>query len=115
MTSSFVKSSDQSGVRIIEIALPDSIDHVEFENLNDSIRDAVDSQKKIIIDLAGTRYVGSAILGLLVNVRQIVKQNTGRLALCCLSPRLLEIFQTSSLEKLFTVATSRADALRAVS
>ncbi len=115
MTSNFVKSSDHAGVRIIEITLPDSIDHTEFENLNDSLRDAVDSQEKIIIDLTGTHYVGSAILGLLVNVRQIVKQNSGSLALCCLSPRLRVIFETSSLEKLFTVATSRAEALRAVS
>jgi anti-anti-sigma factor len=100
---------------VIELALPDSIDHLQFEDLNDSLRSAVDAQKKIIIDLAGTRYVGSAILGLLVNVRQIVKQSNAKLALCCLSPRLKQIFETSSLEKLFIVATSRPDALRALS
>jgi anti-anti-sigma factor len=59
--------------------------------------------------------MGSAMLGLIVNVRQQVKTAGGKLALCNMSPRLAEIFRMCSMERLFTITRTRADAIKAVS
>ena len=54
------------------------------------------------------------MLGLMVNMRQHVVQGSGKLVLCCLSPRLMEVFRACSLERLFTITKSRAEALNAL-
>jgi anti-anti-sigma regulatory factor len=48
----------------------------------------------------------------MVNIRQRIKDSRGQLVLCAMTPRLIEIFRTCSLERLFTIVKTRADALR---
>ena len=99
---------------VIELMLPDALDTVEFDRLNDSVLHEVDGKtgERWILDLSAVTYAGSAVLGLMVNVRQRVKQGGGRLVLCGLSPRLVEIFKACCMERLFTISRTRADALR---
>jgi anti-anti-sigma regulatory factor len=47
----------------------------------------------------------------MVNVRQRVKEARGRLVLCGLSPRLLQIFKTCCMERLFKIVRSRDEAI----
>jgi anti-anti-sigma regulatory factor len=49
----------------------------------------------------------------MVNFRQNVRAAGGRLALCGVSPRLMQILRTCSLERLFTIHRTRPDAVRA--
>ena len=64
-----------------------------------------------MLDLTRLCYAGSSVLGLIVNIRQRVKQGGGRLVLCGLSDRLLQIFRTCSLERLFVIRRTEADAV----
>jgi anti-anti-sigma factor len=102
---------------VIELMLPDAIDAVEFDRLNDSVLREIDGKRSEpwILDLSAVTYAGSAVLGLMVNLRQRVKQANGKLVLCCLSPRLMEIFQACCMERLFTITRTRADALNTAS
>jgi anti-anti-sigma factor len=98
---------------VIELLLPEMMDSLELDRLNEALLAAVDAAPSAnwVLDLAGTAYMGSAVLGLLVNVRQRVKSANGRLALCSLSPTLVGIFYTSSLHRLFALHPTRPDAL----
>ncbi|HZZ43629.1 MAG TPA: STAS domain-containing protein [Tepidisphaeraceae bacterium] len=98
---------------VIELLLPDALDPIEFDRLNDSLLTAiaVNPAGVWVLDLAGTSYMGSAVLGLLVNLRQRIKTSSGQLALCSLSPALLGIFHACSLQRLFLIAKSRDEAL----
>jgi anti-anti-sigma factor len=89
------------------------MDSLELDRLNEALLAAVAAAPSAnwVLDLAGTAYMGSAVLGLLVNVRQRVKSAGGRLALCSLSPTLVGIFYTSSLHRLFAIHATRPDAL----
>jgi anti-anti-sigma factor len=58
--------------------------------------------------------MGSAMLGLMVNIRQRIKSGGGQLTLCNVSPRLLAIIRACSMERLFRIARSRADAIKAL-
>lgn len=68
--------------------------------------------RALVLDLSRLAYVGSSVLGLLVSVRQTVKEAGGRLVLCGLSERLMQIFRTRSLERLFVIRRSREDAVK---
>ena len=47
------------------------------------------------------------MLGLLVNFRHAVQSQKGRLALCEISPRLMEIIRTCCMDRLFKIAKTR--------
>ena len=112
--SRFVNLHQQGDVRIIELSLPEQLESAEFDNLNDTIRKAIAEQPDSgwVLDLAAVNYMGSSVLGLMVNVRQTIKQAGGRLVLSAMSPRLGEIFRACSLHKLFTITQSREEGIR---
>ena len=99
---------------MIDLSLPESLDSEEFDRLNEELLSTVDgkSSGKWVLDLSAVDYMGSSVLGLMINVRQRIKAAGGRLALCALSPQLTQIFHTCCLEKLFTITKTRAEAIR---
>ncbi|HWB53970.1 MAG TPA: STAS domain-containing protein [Tepidisphaeraceae bacterium] len=103
-------------VRVVELFLRESLDEMEFDQLNEAMLSSVDTQANgsWVLDLTGSSYMGSAVLGLLVNVRQRIKQGHGGLVLCGLSSRLEEIFQACCMERLFLIVKSREDAVEMI-
>ena len=103
-------------VQVIALALPRSVDMYEFDRLNDEIAKLTETGRagRWVLDLHDSAYVGSAILGVMVNLRQRIRAGGGHLAICCLSNTLAEAMRTCSLYNLFAVAPTRADAVRLV-
>ena len=103
-------------VRVVDLELPEALDSGEFDRLNDALLRvfAEEPDGLWVVDLSRLSYIGSSVLGLLVNVRQRVKDAGGGLALCGMSARLMRIFQTCCLEKLFVIRPDRAAAARAI-
>lgn len=120
MPSRYIKLSPpagHNGVQVLELALPRvGVDMYEFDRLNEEIArvTADDRAARWVLDLDGSQYIGSAILGVLVNLRQRIRGGGGHLALCGLSDPLAETMRTCSLYNLFSVAATRADAIRLV-
>ncbi len=122
--SLFTVSSVQS-VNVVELDLPPTPENSDLDRLNESLLGALGTTAGAranpgtgasgswVIDLSNLEYAGSAVLGLLVNFRQRVRQVGGRLVLCGLSPRLEQIFRTCSLERLFRITGTRDEAVRA--
>jgi len=103
-----------AAVHVLALELPDHVDTAEFDRINESVLGALEGKTRghWVVDLAGVNYMGSAMLGLIVNIRQQIKNLQGQLVLCGLSPRLLQIFRTCCMERLFTITRTRDDALR---
>ena len=114
MGSSLFTTIDMGTVTVVALTLPDMLDSSEFDRLNESLLVLVTdaAHHRWVLDLSGSHYMGSAVLGLLVNVRQRIKGGQGRLVLCGLGPRLMEIFHATSLVRLFTIARAREEAVR---
>jgi anti-anti-sigma factor len=110
----YYRIQTQQTLHVIELTLPELIDPMEFDRLNEAILALVDVKagQKWVLDLSDVNYMGSAMLGLMVNVRQRIKGGGGKLVLCGLSARLAEIFRTCSMERLFIIARSRPEALK---
>lgn len=107
-----IESSDRA--QLIELTLPITLDSAEFDQLNEAILTRISERKgdRWVIDLAQVSYMGSAMLGLMVNLRQQIKSAGGRLILCAMPPTLMQIFRTCCMERLFTIVRTREDALR---
>ena len=66
---------------------------------------------RCVIDLQDVDYLGSILLGLLINIRTKVKGVGGTVVLAGLPVRLIHIVRTASLDRLFELYSSRDDAL----
>jgi len=115
MAANLYRHSKAGTVNVVDLTLPLALDIDEFDRLNESILELIRSEPEgqWVIDLSQLSYMGSAALGLLVNLRQQIKQSGGRLVLCGLSPQLLHIFKTCCMEKLFRITKTRKDAIAA--
>lgn len=114
MPAELLKAAPLAHVHLVELALPDDLDSAEFDRLNARIDEVFAQQggARFVLDLTATRYMGSAMLGLMVNIRHRVKTMNGRLALCGLSVPLQGVFKACCLEKLFTITRTRDEAVR---
>jgi anti-anti-sigma factor len=103
-------------VQVLELTIPRNVDMYEFDRVNEEIArvTADDPAGRWVLDMSGSDYIGSAILGVLVNVRQRIRGGGGHLAVCCLSDALIHAMRTCSLYNLFSIAETRADAMRLV-
>ena len=113
VTTALYRLSKSGTVNVVDLTLPHTLDIHEFDRLNESILTLVrgEPEGQWVLDLSRLSYMGSAALGLMVNLRQQIKQSGGRLVLCGLSPQLMHIFKTCCMERLFRIAKTREDAI----
>ena len=64
----------------------------------------------LLVNLEGTRYISSNGLRALLAAQKQAKARGGALKLCCLNPRLIEIFEMSGFDKVFEIFESREQA-----
>ena len=116
MASDFFRIVQDPAVTVIELFIPEQLDSSEFDRINEGLLAAFSGKAhgQWVLDLSNLTYVGSSVLGLMVNIRQRVKLAGGRLALCGMSQRLLRVFQTCCLERLFVIKSDRAEAVKAL-
>lgn len=116
MSDAFFQLKVEADAHVVEFSLPPELDPLEFDRLNVAMLALLDgrSSNRWVMDLTNVDYMGSAMLGLMVNVRQHIKNAGGKLALCGLSPPLLGIFKNCCLERLFVITKTREDALARV-
>ena len=114
MANDLFRLSDEGPIKVLALSLPTTIDSSEFDRLNESVLETLgkDPGAGWVLDLTHVAYMGSAVLGLMVNIRQVVRQAQGTLVLCGMSERLMRIFETCCMERLFKIVPSRAEAVR---
>lgn len=90
-----------------------AFDGVEFDRLNEALLELIDGipAARWVLAFDQVEHTGSALLGVMVNIRQRVRATEGQLILCDLSPRLLDILRACSMERLFVIAKNRDEAL----
>jgi anti-anti-sigma factor len=117
MSSQRFQVTQEYAVNVMQFVLPVTMDTMEVDSLIEEVLKSLDSKngEPWVVDLSKVGYMGSSMLGLFVNVRERIRQGGGTLVLAGMSPQLLRIFKTCCLERLFTIAKTRADALALVS
>ena len=114
MARDFFRLKSEPSLTVIELLLPENLDGLEFDRFSDELWGVLDSKPAHIwvLDLSGVQYMGSAVLGMMVNIRQRIKDARGQLVMCGMTPRLQAVFRMCSLERLFTIVKTPADAIK---
>lgn len=104
------------GAHLVELRLPGIVDGVELDHINARLLTLADEHPggAFVLDLHGTQHMGSALLGMMVNLRTRVRAGDGRLAVCGVGEALLAVFRTVRFERLFDIVATREQALRLV-
>ncbi len=69
--------------------------------------------RKLVVNLEEVASVDSSGLGVLVNTYRHIKGSGGTLVLCALPERIRRVLAVTSLDRLFTIYDTQAEALRA--
>jgi len=68
----------------------------------------------VLVDMSDARYISSDGLRVLMRASKGVKQNGGKLVLCCLNSRLTDIVSMAGLDHVLEIYAQRAAAERAL-
>ncbi|MGA2233600.1 MAG: STAS domain-containing protein [Tepidisphaeraceae bacterium] len=106
----------EKSARVVELRFRPEMDALLMDGLLDAVAVELDRAAGAgwVLDLSNVTYLNSAGLGMLVNIRQKVKQSRGKLAICGLSPRMMDLFKSCCLERLFLIVKTRSQALAEV-
>lgn len=96
--------------RVIELSLPTQIEAIEFDVLHTNLSQEILGCPGVqwLIDLNGADYYGSALLGLLVNLRTHVRKARGKMVLSGIRPPLQRVIDLGNLHRLFVIVPDRS-------
>lgn len=69
-------------------------------------------ERKFLVDFAGTGYIDSSGLGVLVSLSKKIREHGGELRLSSLNEDLRTLFELTKLDTLFRIADSRDEGLQ---
>jgi anti-sigma B factor antagonist len=88
------------------------VDLVTQAQLKEAINElVVGGNVDIIVDLDETTFLDSTGLGALIGARRKTHAFMGSFAIVCTQERMLKLFRITSLDKVFAIRDSRAEAL----
>jgi anti-sigma B factor antagonist len=92
------------------------LDEADIRALEDSVMPLIgaDEQACLILDFSNVEFLTSAALGLLIRISKKVYESGGNLKLCGISPKILEIFRITRLDKIFDICIDRQDAVQSL-
>ncbi|MBA2460585.1 MAG: STAS domain-containing protein [Actinobacteria bacterium] len=94
------------------VAVRGEIDIFTAPEFKAHIADAVESGcEVVVVDLAGTTFIDSSSLGVLISYHRRLSLSDGRLIVACDVPAVLKTFRITGLDAVLEVAPSREAAL----
>lgn len=112
--ASKVKVSSVDDIRIVE-PRGEFIGGDETEELRAALAaEGEQGTMKLLVDLAGVSYLNSTALGVLIAAHANFSKRDASIALCSVSDNIRNIFVITKLTLVFTIHSSRADALSAM-
>ncbi|MCE5187343.1 MAG: STAS domain-containing protein [Planctomycetaceae bacterium] len=89
------------------------LDESQLQGLQSSFMPLIEQNPKIqlVIDFSNVKFLTSSVLGLLIRISKKVYETDGRLRLCSINPKIMEIFRITRLDKIFEIYPNVDDAL----
>ena len=110
---------DHGEIAVVEILEKKILDEQNIQAIGDELFRLVDElgRGKILLNFKNVEFLSSAALGKLITLNRKVQAARGKLVLCSISTKdphnLMQVFQITRLDKLFTIKDSEADGLAA--
>ena len=107
-------SIDYHGAVVIATLTDEKIlDEIQLQSLEGSIMPLIDQSPNIqlVIDFSNVKFLTSSVLGLLIRISKKVYEAEGKLRLCSITPKILEVFKITRLDKIFEIFPDADEAL----
>ncbi|MCP4460488.1 MAG: STAS domain-containing protein [Cytophagales bacterium] len=103
-----IKTTKENDIcKIVAVGEVDASSSIELDN---AMKSAFETEKKIIVDLSGLEYISSAGLGVFVSHLEDIRSGIN-LVLFGLSPSVLQVFELLGLPQLIQIASTEEEAL----
>lgn len=66
---------------------------------------------QLVIDFSNVKFLTSSVLGLLIRISKKVYEQEGKLRLCAIDPKILDVFRITRLDKIFEIFPDQDEAL----
>jgi anti-sigma B factor antagonist len=104
-------------VTVVTFTQEKILDQADIKALQDSILSIVEQAGPIhlILGFSNVHFLSSSVLGLLIRISKRVYETDGKLALCNIIPKILEIFKITRLTNIFDIYEDIETATEALS
>lgn len=108
---------DQKDIKIVSFIENKILDEANITEIGAALTSLVEASKrpKMMLDFQNVDHLSSAALGMLINVNQKIKLQSGELRLVNIKPQIVEVFMITRLNKLFKIFPNREEALESFS
>jgi anti-sigma B factor antagonist len=105
--------SDHKDVKVVDFVENKILDEANIAEIGQQLTALVEAKDrpKVLLDFHNVEHLSSAALGMLINVNNRVKNQSGQLRLSNIKPQIMEVFEITKLNKLFKILPTRAEAL----
>lgn len=89
------------------------LDDAQIQGLEGSFMPLIEQEEHIqlIIDFTNVKFLTSSALGLLIRISKKIYEQNGKLRLCAIDPKIMEVFRITRLDKIFEIFPNQDDAL----
>ena len=105
--------TDHKDVKVVSFIENKILDEANITEIGQALVSLVEAKHrpKLLLDFQNVDHLSSAALGMLINVNQKIKQQSGELRLVNIKPQIIEVFVITRLNKLFKIMPDREQAL----
>jgi anti-sigma B factor antagonist len=115
-TTEFQMSSATLGRGVQIVSLGGEVDVHTAPRLDEEIAGAIETgARRVVVDLAGTSFIDSTVVGVLLRAHQRLLGDEGQLVLVSDDPRILRVFQLTGLDRRFTIERSLMETIATLS
>jgi anti-sigma B factor antagonist len=104
-----ISTKKENDVFLIEVN--GEVDASSSIQLDNAIKATFETEKKVLVDLAGLKYISSAGLGVFVSHLEEIKSREIQLVIFGMSESVYQIFSLLGLHELLTIADTKEQAI----
>jgi anti-sigma B factor antagonist len=115
--SHWLEREDFGGVTVVRLKTPKAPDEDTIRAVFEPIYSLVGEvgRNQLVLNLAAVEHLPSLAVGKLVMLNRKVQATNGRLALCHLTPGVMDTLESARLTGLFTICATEEEALKSFS
>jgi anti-sigma B factor antagonist len=108
-----LKTTRTDGLVVVELADRKILDEAIISQIADQLYAlaAEADAPKLVLDFVNVSHMSSGALGMLITLHKRVREKSGQLRLCNISPSIFEVFVITRLNEVFTVCETRDAAI----
>ena len=90
---------------VITLLTPQLLEDAEIASLEQSILQTINQANIVnfVLNFENVNFLSSAVLRVLIKVNTVITERHGKLRLCEIAPKILEVFKITRLNKLFDI------------